>query len=48
VLGKVVIKEMKGVSMNIKEPKLERRKNGKGFFLLDNYNPGREIEHYQS
>jgi hypothetical protein len=44
VLGKVVIKEMKGVSMNIKEPKLERRKNGKGFFLLDNYNPGREIE----
>ena len=30
--------------MNIKEPKLERRKNGKNFFLLDNYKPDRGIE----
>jgi hypothetical protein len=30
--------------MDIKEPKLESRKNGNSFFLLDNYNPGRGIE----
>lgn len=30
--------------MNIKEPKLESRKNGNSFFLLDNYKPGRGIE----
>ena len=30
--------------MHIKEPKLESRKNGKTFFLLDNYKLGREIE----
>jgi hypothetical protein len=30
--------------MNIKEPRLESRKNGKSFFLLDNYKPGRGIE----
>ena len=30
--------------MIIKEPKLESRKNGNSFFLLDNYKPGRGIE----
>jgi len=35
---------MKGAAMQIKEPKLESRKNGKSLFLLDNYQIGREIE----
>lgn len=30
--------------MQIKEPKLESRKNGKSLFLLDSYKPGRGIE----
>jgi hypothetical protein len=30
--------------MNIKEPDLEKRKNDKSFFLLDNYKIGRGIE----
>jgi hypothetical protein len=30
--------------MNIKEPKLERRKNGNTFFLLDNYKASRWME----
>ncbi len=30
--------------MNIKEPKLDSRKNRASLFLLDNYRPGTEIE----
>jgi hypothetical protein len=30
--------------MNIKEPKLESRKNGKSLFLLDNHTPGMGID----
>jgi hypothetical protein len=30
--------------MQVKEPKLESRENGKGFFLLDNFKPGRGID----
>jgi hypothetical protein len=30
--------------MIIKEPKLEKRKSGESFLLLDNYKPGREME----
>jgi hypothetical protein len=30
--------------MQIKEPRLESRKDGKSFFLLDSYKPGRGIE----